>query len=123
MFSVPLAGICLVLDELNLENLNKMSPALGMGNGGDSGPNVMMDMIDKCFVSKGNSNLLDILTIPNANGGSSTVRNEIVEEVKVVITSKFDDMNTKMASGAQPLATGAGIVAFGRPCATIRWMR
>mmetsp|Transcript_36578 Transcript_36578/g.94591 ORF Transcript_36578/g.94591 Transcript_36578/m.94591 type:complete len:840 (+) Transcript_36578:3-2522(+) len=99
----PMSGICLIMDDLSVQMLKDISPALGMNT---TTPQQMYDIIDQCIVpSDPNSNaqLMDIIK-PNASDPDATLRTVIVDDLKDVIMAKFTAIDKLMSSGDAKLA-------------------
>mmetsp|Transcript_177495 Transcript_177495/g.569244 ORF Transcript_177495/g.569244 Transcript_177495/m.569244 type:complete len:835 (-) Transcript_177495:375-2879(-) len=97
----PMSGICLIMDDLSVQMLKDISPALGMGMNTTT-PQQMYDIIDQCIVPSdpsSNAQLKDIIK-PNASDPNATLRTVIVDDLKDVIMAKF----AALSSGDAKLA-------------------
>eukprot|EP00927_Polykrikos_kofoidii_P047516 TRINITY_DN4170_c1_g1_i1.p1 TRINITY_DN4170_c1_g1~~TRINITY_DN4170_c1_g1_i1.p1 ORF type:complete len:903 (+),score=179.44 TRINITY_DN4170_c1_g1_i1:77-2710(+) len=89
MISVPMSGMCLVLDEMNSDLLLDIMPALGSNMSKSDDFKVIGKIIDSCFMGLGgdNPNLMDIITV-----GNETLREKTVGMVKKEINKMFDQI-------------------------------
>jgi len=98
--SVPLSGMCLIMDDLGPQLLRDISPAVGMNLTGFQG-NQTLTIIEKCLVPKDpteNAMLLDVLMVrDNDTAEYETMRSKIVDRVKDQIQSQFDSVNRLMS--------------------------
>lgn len=105
--NVPLAGMCLIMDDLSVDLLKDISPAIGMNLTGDQG-DMLLDIIDKCFVPADltlNPALVDILTVKdNDTAPKLTLREKIIDQVKDQIASKFDEVDAQLNSNDASLS-------------------
>lgn len=95
-----LSGVCLVMDDMSVALLKDISPSLGVNTTGES-KQQLFDIVDACIVpADPNSNalLLDLVkTRDNASAPLVSLRQQIVDDVKSAVKSKFDDIDSKMA--------------------------
>eukprot|EP00929_Paragymnodinium_shiwhaense_P060015 TRINITY_DN3000_c0_g1_i1.p1 TRINITY_DN3000_c0_g1~~TRINITY_DN3000_c0_g1_i1.p1 ORF type:complete len:846 (+),score=247.23 TRINITY_DN3000_c0_g1_i1:107-2644(+) len=115
MITVPMSGLCLIMDDISSTTLKAMGGGLGMNmSAGADDMDMVLDIIDNCFAAgsaSGNANLLDIVKTTDANGTKSSLRKEIVESVKDQIKGQFAEASSKMTSGnGTALATSDGVV-------------
>jgi len=100
--SVPLASICLILDDVNSQMLTEIGGVLPVNFTGDSGTQ-MKDMIDKCFRNpdkSANPFLLDIIFTRNKTTNERiTMRTTIVNTTRDAINAQFDGITKQMDSG------------------------
>jgi len=99
LLSVPLCGVCLVLDDLSADTFRKMGPALGQNV---SGPAFVMQaqLIDECFRGRGDGDLMTIVKItePDQEGVmvEKTMKQKISGEVVGPMLAKFDNIGASM---------------------------
>jgi len=102
---VPMAGVCLVMDDLSGDLLRSIGPAINQ-NFSDSGGTMLLNIVDNCLVPADrslNANMLDLINTTDSNNQSVTMRRQIVDMVAVPINAQFDaisamsDDNTTLA--------------------------
>jgi len=115
LLAMPMSGTCLIMDEMDGVLLKSMMPALGMNMTADaSSMDMTIDLIDKCFAAKGNTNanLLDIIHIQNATGGNPSLRAEIVEKTKDMITGQFDNVAATLMGEDLALSSNQAVLSL-----------
>eukprot|EP00931_Biecheleriopsis_adriatica_P015722 TRINITY_DN11852_c0_g1_i1.p1 TRINITY_DN11852_c0_g1~~TRINITY_DN11852_c0_g1_i1.p1 ORF type:complete len:855 (-),score=136.74 TRINITY_DN11852_c0_g1_i1:133-2652(-) len=111
LISVPIASLCLILDDLNGQMLTDIGTALEQNFTGAQG-SMVVDMIDQCFANpdpKANPKLLDIITITE-NGTTVTLNTRIVGQVKDQINGSFSQITESQQMGSVSLAKDPNIV-------------
>jgi len=113
--SVPLASICLILDDVDSKLLTDIGGVLPVNFTGDSG-DILKNTIDQCFRNKdknANPYLLDIIyTRDPTTDAKITLRKTIVEDTKDMINKQFSEITKSMSPGAMSLNTDANIVSL-----------
>jgi len=121
--SVPLASICLILDDVNGQMLDDISGVLNVNFTGDSGV-VMKDTIDQCFRNPNpaaNPYLLDIIFTRNATTNErETLRKTIVDDTKTSINAEFDALERSLQTDSVTLNNNTNIVSLKNTLKTSR---
>jgi len=111
--SVPLASVCLILDDISGPMLDDISGALSVNLTGDPG-DMMKGMIDQCFNNpnqNANPYLLDIIYTRNATSNTkTTLRKTIVNDTRDMINNQFAEISNSMKVGKLNLADDPNIV-------------
>lgn len=111
--SVPLASICLILDDVNSQMLTDIGGVLPVNFTGDSGT-ILKDTIDKCFRNpdkSANPLLLDIIFTRNKTSDEKiTLRTTIVNGTKNSINKQFDGIAKAQEGDSMKLNTDPEIV-------------
>lgn len=110
--SVPLASVCLILDDVNSQMLTDIGGVLPVNFTGDGGE-ILKDTIDKCFRNpdkSANPYLLDIIFTRNASGVKVPLRATIVDQTKDMINKQFDQVTKQMNTGNMKLNTDPNII-------------
>jgi len=118
VISVPMASMCMIMDDVNGKMLDDISGALSMNLSGDSGV-MMKDMIDQCFRNpdkSANPFLLDIIFTRNATSQQKvSLRKSIVNNTKDMIDNQFNEISKSMGQpGSASMATDPKIVSLGK---------
>jgi len=116
LLSVPLAGICLVMDDLSGSTITDMGPALGLNTtGGDF--QVQVDLLDECFAGAGTGDLFRILTTDFTNTTTNvtskkTMRSIVLDDTVTPLNSKFDDLGDLLTGNSVTISDNADLVKF-----------
>jgi hypothetical protein len=112
--SVPLASVCLILDDVNSQMLTEIGGVLPVNFTGDGGE-IMKNTIDQCFRNPNkaaNPLLLDIIFTRNSTGHKISLTQTIVNQTKDTINKQFDSLASKSATGSMQLNSDAQIVTL-----------
>jgi len=105
VLAVPLASMCLIMEDISSTMLNDIAGPLELDLAGEQGE-MMGSMIDQCIQnSSANPRLLDLISVPDANGNTVTMYNLLVSQTQDQITTQFDQIGTSMSSGGASIAT------------------
>eukprot|EP00928_Gymnodinium_smaydae_P054033 TRINITY_DN37884_c0_g1_i1.p1 TRINITY_DN37884_c0_g1~~TRINITY_DN37884_c0_g1_i1.p1 ORF type:complete len:878 (+),score=170.69 TRINITY_DN37884_c0_g1_i1:175-2634(+) len=99
--AIPLASICLVMEDVNGQMLHDISRPLGLDLSTPSGA-MMIDMVEQCFRNpdpSANPELLKLIKIETSPGNETTMYQKIVGDTKDMIDSQFSKITDKMGSG------------------------
>eukprot|EP00406_Dinophysis_acuminata_P010886 CAMPEP_0179226042 /NCGR_PEP_ID=MMETSP0797-20121207/8611_1 /TAXON_ID=47934 /ORGANISM="Dinophysis acuminata, Strain DAEP01" /LENGTH=826 /DNA_ID=CAMNT_0020933061 /DNA_START=96 /DNA_END=2576 /DNA_ORIENTATION=- len=109
--SVPMSGLCLIMDGMDNQTLHDIAPALDLNIEGDSGA-MVADIIDQCLVpatASATASLLDIIVV-TSNGSKITMRKKLDEDINDQITARFDEIERRMQNlSALSLANNSGV--------------
>lgn len=101
LLTVPMASVCMVLEDMSGALIDDISKSLEIKLEGDQGI-ILKDTIDKCFRNPNataNANMLDIIfTRDAATNKKETLRTSIVTNTKDAIGSKFDAITSNGGS-------------------------
>jgi hypothetical protein len=104
----PVASICLIVADINGDNLQKWSPALGVETDDEKKQN--FDIVDTCLTEKGTGDIFNVLTVKVCPRGADdkrpsdcnesekeelTVRAMLVGELQFEINKAFDEIEKK----------------------------
>eukprot|EP00928_Gymnodinium_smaydae_P055630 TRINITY_DN3912_c0_g2_i2.p1 TRINITY_DN3912_c0_g2~~TRINITY_DN3912_c0_g2_i2.p1 ORF type:complete len:838 (-),score=183.26 TRINITY_DN3912_c0_g2_i2:94-2607(-) len=99
MVSIPLASICLVMEDVSKDMLMDISGPLNLDLSGAKGE-MMVNMVEQCFRNKdpnANPALLDIIMMTE-NGTDISMREKLVGQTKDQIDAQFDKISSSMGS-------------------------
>jgi len=110
--SIPLASICLIMDDVDGQMVRDIAPALELNITGESGESII-GLLDNCInpANKSlNANFLDLITIKNETDGTNeTMRALMQTTVSAPINAVFEGI-TATSSGGATLADSQAIV-------------
>jgi len=113
--SVPMAGVCLIMDDVDGAMVERIAPSLGLNISGPNGTNFVM-MLDNCVNPANtslNANFLDLIVIQNATDGTNwTMREGLMTSVRDPIDAQFDNVIAQMAAGNANLASSTAITSL-----------
>lgn len=104
----PVASMCLVIADINGENLDKWSPALGIAD--DESAQQAFDIVDTCFTEQGHGDIFKVLKVKvcpkDADGKrpgkcdegvkeKMTIREKLEDELQSQINAAFDKVTEK----------------------------
>merc|ERR1719253_2251778 len=110
--SLPLASVCLIMDDINGDMLTEIGPALDIDPTTSDTKN-LMKMLDNCINPADptlNANFLDLIDIENATTGvSETMRAKLQTQVSKPIDDQFAAISM---GGSASLASSDGILTL-----------
>mmetsp|Transcript_18746 Transcript_18746/g.32926 ORF Transcript_18746/g.32926 Transcript_18746/m.32926 type:complete len:858 (-) Transcript_18746:364-2937(-) len=116
----PLAGMCLVLEDVDSQLLGSITGMINLNFTGAMG-DMMGDMVDQCFqgqmltdsgfVPVTDPIMLKLITL-NDNGTTITMYEKVVDKTRDMINTKFDEITASMGGGdsAPPMNSDPQVV-------------
>lgn len=119
ILAVPLSSFCLILEDISSDLLHSIGAPMNLNLTGPEG-DMMGSMIDQCIGNAtGNPRLLDLISVPDANGNTVTMYDLLVGQTKDQIASQFDQIGTSMNTGGASIATSDDFVLLKNMLSTI----
>ncbi|CAL1157870.1 unnamed protein product [Cladocopium goreaui] len=119
ILAVPLSSFCLILEDISSDLLHSIAAPMNLNLTGPEG-DMMGSMIDQCIGNAtGNPRLLDLISVPDANGNTVTMYDLLVGQTKDQIASQFDQIGTSMNTGGASIATSDDFVLLKNMLSTI----
>lgn len=101
----PVSGICLIMMDVNKENLMDWGPALGLNKNPDSFEDTV-NIVDECLGEDGKGKLMDVIMIDDAGDEEMqriSIRQKLEVETRGKINEKFDVLLEKSKNIKSPL--------------------
>jgi len=107
LITVPLSGICLILDDLNSQTISDIASVANVDLSGTSGT-AIKDIVDKCFTdTSSNANLLEIVKV-EVNGNMTSIMDMVVTGSTDQIKTAFDKISNSINNApSSTLATAS----------------
>jgi len=112
MITIPLSGVCILLDDVDGTLLRDMGPALGQNFSTDNG-NMLLSIVDGCINpsnTSANANLMDLIYERTSSGGTVTMSERLITQVTDPINNAFGGINSANSSSSGGLATNPKLV-------------
>lgn len=87
----PVSGICLIMMDVNKENLLDWGPALGMS---DKSFEDTVNVLEECIGETGQGKLMDVIMVDDGDGKIS-LRQKLEDETRGKINEQFDKLTEK----------------------------
>jgi hypothetical protein len=102
----PISGVCLIMMDVNRENLNDWGPALGLADD----PKAFQDtvnVVDECLGEDGQGKLMEVIMVDHKNDNGETtrisLRQKLEDETRGNINEKFDVIIEKTKVKKNPM--------------------
>lgn len=101
--AIPLASLCLIMEDVNGEILDDISRPLELDLA-DAGGEMMITMIEQCFRNEdptANPLLLNLITVDNSDSptGTMTMYELIVDQTRDSVNTQFDALTQQLSTG------------------------
>jgi len=112
LISVPLSGVCLIMDSLGGGLLRDISDAVSLNMTSDDGI-ILESVADKCLSRQNqDANMLDLLFIRDENNTQVYLRQRFVTDLTDMVSGKFGEVTTKMNNMSLTLGNMSEVISL-----------
>lgn len=116
LVTVPVSGLCLVLDEMDRPLLEGIAGSLGLQLTGDEG-GMLLDIAEQCILAPtgttANPNMFDILyTRENATAPKVYMREKLIGAIRSPIDAQFAKIRSTVEGSSMNMSSNEGVVSL-----------